>query len=327
MFVRYVTGLSALLLLSGCILYAPVDFGAFGSPGELRESVVLGTTGPKIVLVEITGVISEEEERARLSLGQRPNIVVDTKNVLDSAAEDPDVAGVLLRINTPGGSVSASDTLHHEIERWKTETKRPVVAFLNGLATSGGYYVAMASDRVVSHPSAVTGSIGVIMPGLSVEGLMEKYGVVDQTLTSGPYKDAGSMLRDMTPQERAQLSSVIGDLFARFEDVVAKGRPNLSREKVTALADGRVYSAQQALDSGLVDQLGYLEDAIAEVESRANITESRVVVYHRANQTRENIFSRAPSIAVQVTDVNLLPIGRGELSPGFYYLWPGALEP
>ncbi len=327
MFVRRVTWSSALLLLSGCILYAPVDLGSLGSPGKLEESVVLGTSGPKIVLVEVSGMISEEQERGRLAIAERPNMIVETKNALDRAAEDPDVAGVLLRINTPGGSVAASDTLHHEIERWKTDTKRPVVAFLNGLATSGGYYVAMAGDRVIAHPSAVTGSIGVIMPGLSVEGLMEKYGVADQTLTSGPYKDAGSILRDMTPQERAQLSSVIADMFARFEEVVAKGRPNLSRERVSELSDGRVYSAKQALDSGLVDQLGYLEDAVAEVESRANIAESRVVIYHRANQTRENIYSRAPNITVQVTDVNLLPIRRAELAPGFYYLWPGALAP
>lgn len=324
---RLATWPFAPLLLSGCILYAPVDLGSLGSAGKLTETVVLGTSGPKIALIEVTGVISDEDSRARISLAERPSIVVETKNALDRAADDPDVAGILLRINTPGGSVSASDTLHHEIEVWKTEQKRPVVSYLNGLATSGGYYVAMASDRVVAHPAAVTGSIGVVMPGLSIEGLMEKYGVVDQTLTSGPFKDAGSLLRDMTPQERAQLSSVIADLFARFEDVVAKGRPSLTREKVAALSDGRVYSAQQALDAGLVDQLGYLEDAVAEIEKAANITESRVVVYHRANQTRENIYSRTPNIAVQVTDVNLLPIRRSELAPGFYYLWPGALSP
>ena len=327
MIVQRAAAISVLLLLSGCILYAPVDLGSLGSAGELEESVVLGSTGPKIVMIELTGVISDEEGRSRLSLAEQPSIVVETKNALDRAADDPDVAGIILRINTPGGSVSASDTLHHEIELWKSEQKRPVVAYLNGLATSGGFYVAMASDRVVAHPTAVTGSIGVVMPGLSIQGLMEKYGVVDQTLTSGPYKDAGSLLRDMTPAERAQLSSVIADLFARFEDVVAKGRPGLSREKVTALSDGRVYSAQQALDAGLVDQLGYLEDAVAEVEQRAGILESRVVVYHRANQTRENIYSRSPNIAVQVTDVNLLPIRRSELAPGFYYLWPGALAP
>jgi len=315
------------LLLSGCILYSPIDLGSIGSPGELEETVVLGREGPKFALIEVSGVISDDESRGRLAFAERPGIVAETRNALDRAAADPEVAGLLLRINTPGGSVSASDTLYHEIEVWKADTKRPVVAFLNGLATSGGYYVAMASDRVISHPAAVTGSIGVVMPGLSVEGLMEKYGVTDQTLTSGPFKDTGTLLRDMRPNERAQLQSVIGDLFARFEDVVVKGRPALTREKVTTLADGRVYSAKQALDAGLIDQLGYLEDAVADLEKRAGVTESRVVIYHRANQTRENIYSRAPNIAVQVTDVSLLPIRRSELSPGFYYLWPGALAP
>jgi len=319
--------LAALFLLSGCILYAPVDLGSLGSPGKLQETVVLGESGPKIAMIEVTGLISEEQDSDRLGLSQRPGMVEETKNALDRAADDDEVVGILLRINTPGGSVSASDTLYHEIESFKKDNKQPVVAFMNGMATSGGYYVAMACDHVIAHPAAVTGSIGVVMPGLSVEGLMEKYGVVDQTLKSGAFKDSGSMFRDMTPAERAQLQSVIDDLFARFEDVVAQGRPSLSRERIAALSDDRVYSAKQALDNGLVDQLGYLEDAVADLEQRAGIKESRVVVYHRANQTKENIYSRAPNIAVQVTDVNLLPIRSSALSPGFYYLWQGALLP
>jgi protease IV len=321
------TTLLAALLLSGCILYAPVDLGSLGSAGKLEETVVLGESGPKIAMIDVSGVITEEQDRDRLGFSQRPNVVVEMRNALDRAADDDQVVGVLLRINTPGGSVSASDTLYHEIEVFRKDSKRPVVAFMNGLATSGGYYVAMASDRVIAHPAAVTGSIGVVMPGLSVEGLMDKYGVSDQTLKSGPFKDSGSMFRDMSPEERAQLQGVIDDLFARFRDVVAKGRPSLSREKIASLSDGRVYSAKQALDNGLVDQLGYLEDAVADLEQRAGISESRVVVYHRANQTKENIYSRTPNIAVQVTDVNLLPIRRSALAPGFYYLWPGALSP
>jgi len=319
--------LAALLLLSGCILYAPVDLGSLGSAGKLVETVVMGESGPKIAMIDVSGVISDEPDRDGLRFAERPGMVVEVRNALDRAAEDEEVVGVLLRINTPGGSVSASDTLHHEIEVFRTDGARPVVAFLNGLATSGGYYVAMASDRVIAHPASVTGSIGVVMPGLSLEGLMEKYGVTDQTLKSGPFKDSGSMFRDMNPEERAQLQGVIDDLFVRFQDVVVKGRPALSREKIAALSDGRVYSAKQALDSGLVDQLGYLEDAVAELEKRAGITKSRVIVYHRANQTKENIYSRAPNISVQVTDVNLLPIRRSALSPGFYYLWEGALAP
>lgn len=324
---RIALALALGLALSGCILYAPVDLGTLGSPGEIEESVVLGEAGPKIAMIDITGVISDEHARGRLAFGDRPSLLAETRNALERASEDDEVAALLLRINTPGGSVSASDTLHHEIAEWKKKTGKPVAAFLNGLATSGGYYVAMAADHVTANPSAVTGSIGVVMPGVNVAGLMEKYGVADQTLTSGPFKDTGSMLRDMRPDERKQLQSVIEDLLTRFVDVVAAGRPKLARERVVALADGRVYSAPQALAGGLVDELGYLEDAVDALEKSADIPESRVIMYHRSNQRRENIYSQAPNVAVQINEVKLLPIAQTELAPGFYYLWPAALAP
>ncbi|HTO68836.1 MAG TPA: signal peptide peptidase SppA [Myxococcota bacterium] len=314
------------LASTACVLYTPIDLGSLGSPGELRETVLQGTTGPKLVLVEISGVISDEEDKTALGLGERPSIVAETKSILDRAGDDEKVAGLLLRIDSPGGSVSASDTLYHEIAKWKADNKKPVVAFFNGLSTSGAYYLAMAADRVVAHPAAVTGSIGVIMPGFSIAGLMKKYGVADQTLTSGAYKDAGSMLRDMRPEERAQLLSVIDDLYTRFREVVKEGRPALDADKIKQLADGRVYSAPQALKLGLVDQLGYLDDAVAELKKRANATDVRVVSYHRANQTRENIYSRAPSLSLEALQASLVEtLQRQGLAPGFYYLWPFAL--
>lgn len=315
---------AAALLLTGCILYSPIDLGAFGAPAPLRESVVDGTSGPKIVLVEISGVISDEAERAGF-IGQKPSLVAETKSVLDLAADDDEVAAVLLRIDSPGGSVSASDTIYHEILTWKQAKKKPVVAFFSGLSTSGAYYLAMAADRVVAHPASVTGSIGVIMPGISIEGLMTKYGVADQTLTSGPYKDAGSMLRDMRPEERKQLLSVIDDLYARFTDVVAAGRPALDKQKIRTLADGRIYSAPQALAAGLVDQIGYLDDAVAEVRKRAGISESQVVVYTRGNRPTENVYSHTPNLSLASLELALQALRRAQLSPGFYYLWPQAL--
>lgn len=317
---------AALLCLTGCILYSPIDLGALGSPGPLRETVVQGSAGPKIVLVEISGVISDDEQRPTLGLGQRQSLVAETKSVLEVAGDDEQVAAILLRIDSPGGSVSASDTLYHEILTWKTSQKKPVVAFFNGLSTSGAYYLAMAADHVVAHPASVTGSIGVIMPGISLEGLMEKYGVADQTLTSGPYKDAGSMLRDMRPDEKRQLQSVVDDLYSRFTEVVAKGRPGLDKAKVQTLADGRVYSAQQALAAGLVDEVGYLEDAIAQLEKRAGVSETQVVVYTRANKTVENVYSLPPELSLQSLQLALLELRRAQLVPGFYYLWPQALR-
>ena len=316
---------AAALILSGCILYSPIDLGALGSPGPLRETVVMGTTGPKIVLVEISGVISDEAERSTLGIGQRQSLVAETKSILDLTADDDQVAAILLRIDSPGGSVSASDTIYHEVLTWKNEKKKPVVAFFNGMSTSGAYYLAMAADHVVAHPASVTGSIGVIMPGISIEGLMEKYGVADQTLTSGPYKDAGSILRDMRPEEKKQLQSVIDDLYGRFTDVVAAGRPGLDKAKIHTLADGRVYSAQQALAAGLVDEIGYLEDAVAQVEKRAGISEAQVVVYTRGSSAPENVYSQPPSLSLQSLQLALLELRRAQLYPGFYYLWPQVL--
>ena len=146
---------------------------------------------------------------------------------LDRARDDPEVRALLLRINSPGGTATASDLVYGEILRFKRERGVPVVAQLMGLATSGGYYVAMAADVVVAHPTTVTGSIGVRFVSVSLAGLMEKVGIEDQTLVAGSHKDAGSPLRRLTREERAHLQSVLDDLHSRFEQVVAAGRPNL----------------------------------------------------------------------------------------------------
>jgi protease IV len=321
------TGSLALFLsLTGCV-FSPINLGSLGGPGEMQESVLEGTSGPKIVLLDVDGVISDTEERGTFSLTERPSIVAETKTMLDRAADDDDVVALILRINSPGGSVSASDTLYHEVKAWKEENKKPVFAFVNGLAASGGYYLAMAADRVIAHPAAVTGSIGVIMPGLSIEGLMDKYGVADQTIVSGPFKDTGSLFRDMRPDEKKQMQSVIDDLYSRFTSVVAAGRPQLDPAKIKTLADGRVYSANQALANGLVDELGYIEDAIKQVQKQVGVTQSRVVSYHRSNATRDNVYSRAPDLSLHALEMALGELRQRTPSPGFYYLWPPALTP
>jgi protease-4 len=218
--------------------------------------------------------------------------------------------------------VIASEMLYREVRRFKRETERPVIAQLVGAGTSGAYYVAMAADEVRAYPSTVTGSIGVIIVGLNFSGLMERFGVANQTITTGPFKDAGSPLRPMRPEERAQLESVSRDLFASFLDVVEAGRPKLSRARIEQLADGRVYSARQALDAGLVDALGDLPEAVDAAKRAAGIEgEARVVVYHRAGEEPENLFwARAPA-APEADALDLSQLS----GPEFLYLWaPGA---
>jgi protease-4 len=217
--------------------------------------------------------------------------------------------------------------VYREISAWKQERKAPVVAQLMGVAASGGYYVALAADYIVAHPTTITGSIGVIAAGINLSGLMQRYGVADQTLTSGAFKDAGSPLRPMTPAERKYLQQLVDDLYARFRAVVSEGRPALSQAQVVALSDGRAFTAQQAKESGLVDAIGYFPDAIAELGRRLDAESLRVVSFHRQGEWRSNYYSTAPAPPRAQNDVaQRLGLDRG---PPFLYLWwpPAGLLP
>ena len=315
-----VLGLALVLGTSGCVF----DLGSFTRTEPLEEKLVRGEDGPKLAMIELEGLLSESVDRTPFGLS-RPSVVARVRESLDIARDDDDVSGLLLRIRSPGGTVSASEVLYHELLRFKAETGRPVVAYLQGLATSGGYYAAMAADEIIAHPTAVTGSIGVVMAGVNLSGLMERFGVEDQTFTSGAYKDSGSPLRPMRPDERAQLQSVIDDLHARFREVVGAGRPDVAAAELDALADGRILTARQALAAGLIDRVGHLDDAVAALEARASLESSRLIIYHRPGEYRENVYSRAGAPPVQVVDVDVLSFAQKRLEPGFYYLWPGAL--
>lgn len=312
-------------LLAAATLACSLDLSPFPRTAPFEETRILGEAGPKLVLIEVEGIISEGTERGPLGI-PAPGLLARTREALDRAARDDEVAGLVLRIRSPGGTVAASETLHHELTRWKQQQGKPVIAYLQGLATSGGYYAAVAADGIVAHPTTVTGSIGVVMLGLNLAGLMEKIGVADQTLTSAPFKDAGSPLRPMQEAERAHLRGILDDLHERFRDVVLAGRGDLNAARLDTLADGRVFTARQALDSGLIDAIGHLEEAVARAEQRAGIPSSRLIVYHRPGAYRGSVYGRGPLPPVQVVDVNLLPPGPWRLEPGFYYLWSGILS-
>ena len=311
---------SALLLATnGCVT---VELPSSGR-GKLEERVLSGERGPKIALVDLSGTLGLSARAGLLGLTAGESSVARLREELERAARDEEVAAVVLRIDTPGGTVIASEVLYGEVARFKRKTGRPVVAQLMGIAASGGYYVAMASDWVQAYPATITGSIGVVMLGFNVSGLMEKVGVSSQTFTSGPFKDAGSPFRPMTEPERAQIDSVIRDLFAGFLDVVERGRPKLPRAQIERLADGRVYSGRQALEAGLIDALGDLEQAIEHAKQTAGVAgESRVVVYRRPRERAENLFS---AVSGPLTADAAAAQLRGALAESsFLYWWPGS---
>ncbi len=313
------TPMIALLLcaamISGCI---SIDVSG-GGRGEMRETLVQGDKGPKVLLLDIDGEITDSDAAGVLGWVLSEGTVARVKDELDLAEENDDIEAILLRIDSPGGSPTASDAVFDQLTRFKTRHGVPIYAQLMSTAASGGYYIAMSADRIAAMPTTVTGSIGVIMLGINLAGLMDKVGVENQTITSGAFKDTGSFLRPMRPDERAQLQSVIDDLYDRFVAVVKIGRPALTAERVRELADGRIYSAPQALEAGLIDQVADLEQTIAAIGDKLGSKQVRVVSYHRKQQGPSNIFSRSSVRA----PVEIEPDATARLwpRPGFYYLW------
>lgn len=289
-------------------------------PGTLEEHKVSGTGKDKVLLMDISGVISSDNKDGFYTT---PGMLATVKEELERAGKDERVKAIVLRINSPGGTVTASDIIYHELKTFKTTRKIPVVAAIMDVGASGGYYIAAAADAVLAHPSSVTGSIGVIMLTVNARGLLEKVGVETNAVTSGPRKDMGSPFRTMLPEERAIFQSVIDGFYQRFLQIVQDGRPNLSGETIKKLADGRIYSGEQAKASGLIDEIGYLEDAVELAKKKAGLTDARVVTYRRPGEYQNNIYSRlvapAPSLANLAT-IDLLSMVRGG-SPQFMYLW------
>ena len=288
--------------------------------GPVQEVQLTGTGDGKVLLLDLSGIISSQDKDALI---QQPNMVAALKEELTKATKDEMVKAVVLRINSPGGTVNASDILYHEIKTFKASRKIPVVVSMMDVAASGGYYAAMASDAILVHPSTVTGSIGVIMLTVNAKGLMEKVGVEANAITSGPRKDMGSPFRTMTAEEKAIFQGVIDSFYLRFLAVVQEGRPNLSADQIKKLADGRIYSGDQAKAAGLVDDIGYLDEAIELAKKKAGLTEARVVTYRRHGEYQNNIYSRlfgTGSALNSLAQMDLLSVVRGG-SPQFMYLW------
>ncbi|HHZ83148.1 MAG TPA: signal peptide peptidase SppA [Nitrospirales bacterium] len=285
----------------------------------LQETTLSGTGKEKVLLIDVSGVIAHKaDDRGGIFPGP-PDIVARVKEELELAAQDEHVKAVVLRINSPGGTVTASDQLYHEMKQFKATHHIPIVAVLMDVGASGAYYVAMAADSVIAHPTSIVGSIGVVMLRINVEGLLEKLGLETAAIKSGTMKDMGSPFRTMTDDEYQVFLGVIMEFYNRFVEVVGEGRPKLKDDRIRELADGRIYTAGQALNAGLVDELGYLDTALDRAKQAAGLTEARVVTYHRPGTYTNNIYSGMHDSAIlrRIADWSQLPVG----TPQFLYLW------
>ena len=309
-----------LVLSAGCTCFSiPV----MERERSLGETVVSGEGKDKILLIDISGVISTKERGGMLPFQKESSIVSRVREELKKAAKDKRIKGLIIRINSPGGTATASDIIYREINRFKEEKRIPVIACIMELAASGGYYVAVSADTIIAHPTSVTGSIGVIALKLNIKGLMEKIGIENETLTAGDKKDFLSPLRPMTKEEREIIQNMLNDLHERFMNIVAKGRRDLNMEQVRVLADGRIFIAEKALEKKLVDEIGYLDDAIELVKKRAGIDEAKVIVYNRPYSYKNNIYSRMMNSDFK--NINMVNVDLGglvsDMGLRFMYLW------
>ena len=316
------------LLLTAC---APMSFLITPVPAgrELKERVLQRDSiwaHKRIALIDLDGVLSNRRSSSLLgAVGENP--VSLFKEKLDKAAADKRVKAVVLRINSPGGGVTASDLMYREVMSFRERTKKPVIACMLDVAASGGYYVACAADRILAHPTTVTGSIGVIMILPEITGTMQKLGVRTNVFKSAAMKDAGSPFREMTPADRRVFQGIIDRMYEGFLEVVARSRTNLSDERLRELADGRVYYAAEAVENGLIDAIGTLPDAIATAKEAAGIADDKVVIvqYGRPADYQPNYYAGrgAEPAHVSLININLPNWLRGD-SPRFMYLWaPG----
>ncbi|MEO0513709.1 MAG: signal peptide peptidase SppA [Planctomycetota bacterium] len=319
-----------LQLAAGC---GPATFVVGVAPGgrslvatPIERDGQLGS--PHILILDVTGVIANADQGGLLSAGDNP--VARLTEGLRLAANDDRVAAVVLRLNTPGGTVTASDMMYREVQRFKETTGKPVVAVMMDVAASGGYYLACAADHVVAYPSTVTGSIGVVFQTLSVKPALDRIGIQANALVSGPNKAAGSPLETLDDGQREILQGLVDRFYADFVAVVRDNRKSVDPDTWDLVTDGRVFTGRRAYELGLVDSLGDIHDGLEKAKQLANLQHADVFAVHRPLDYVSGPYSQAPtpSTAQTQTQVNLLQINLDHAlsfvpgtDAGMYYLW------
>jgi protease-4 len=288
-------------------------------PVAVRPSAA-GPAAPRVALVDVDGLILNQNLTGLYSVGENP--VSAFREKLEAAAADPRVRALVVRINSPGGGVTATDILAEELRRFRNATGKPTVACLMDLATGGGYYLAVGCDRIVAHPTAITGGVGALVNHFNLQDAMGQLALRSEPIKSGELIDMGSILQPLTDESRALLQGMANSFGDRFQARVARLRPGLTEKDRATLRDGRVVAAPQALALHLVDRLGYVDDAIDEAEQLAGARGSEVVLFQRAGYPTHSIYAITPNVPIQG---DLIPfsypgLDRSKL-PTFLYLW------
>lgn len=303
--------LFVLSIIGNCFLFLLlIAMGTLisGSEDSIYEKYTLveGTGDNSIAVINIQGVIQSE-------------LSEDVRKQFKAAAKDENVQAVIVRIVSPGGTVSASDQIHHEISQYRRATGKPVVAFMQTVAASGGYYSAVACDKIIAEPTVITGSIGVIMNNFVLKDLLnEKLGITPVTVKSGEKKDWPSAFEETTEEQIQYLQDkLIGPAYDRFVNLIINGRGDvLTEQQVLDLADGSIFGAYEAMENKLIDEIGYFENAVALAENLASVTGARVFEYREPFSIGSLLSSETNTKTVISKDVI-----TEMLAPQLLYIW------
>jgi len=314
----------AMLCVVGCAAPEVKLFSDATDP--LKEFTLEGTDADKVLLISIRGLISTQPEEKLLR--SMPSMVQEVVSQLNLAAADAAVKSIVLVVDSPGGGTTASDILYHEIKTFRERTGKKIVAAMMGVAASGAYYLSLPADLIYAHPTTLTGSVGVILVQPDVSRLMDKVGVGVNISKSGSHKDMGTPYRPPTPVEKKILQDITDGLASRFLELVAIHR-QMDAPALADIATARVYLAAEARTLKLIDEIGYLKDAIDAAKAIADLPSSaRVVAYRRNAYPDDNPYN--PSTAGNITgNPQLVDLGLfkplSAIDAGFYYLWAPAL--
>lgn len=326
--------------ICGCTPRVNVAVGAFDET-VLREVTVSRDATrdarwpqARIAQIDVRGVIMD---------GRTPGLIVPGLNPVDSlsrrlemAANDSRVKAVLLRINSPGGTVAASEAMHAEIVRFRERSGKPVIVSMGETAASGGYYIALAGDRIIAQETTITGSIGVIFPTINASEGLARIGIVSRAVKSGANKDLVNPLEPMREEQYAVVQSVVDDFYDRFVELVKAHRPALSTANLAHATDGRIVTGTQAFELGLVDEIGTLRHAFERAKVASGITGARWVKYQSEDAPRASPYAAGPGWLPGASGmsgagaVDRVLNAAGVVPSGFYYIWlpgiPGTID-
>jgi len=303
---------------------------------ELEETTVLSdgtrrdTALPKVALIDVNGLLTHSSSPGLFASRRNPVDTLVTQ--LAKAEDDPQTRAVVLRINSPGGTVAASETLFREIEGFRSRSGKPVVASFAEVAASGGYYIALASDRIVAQPSSITGSIGVIIQTFNFSRGMSMIGVEGRALVSRANKDLANPFEPPVESQYAILQGLVDEFYDQFRALVVRRRTGLAPDDLDAATDGRVFTGATAYELGLVDAVGDLRDSFIHAKQLAGLERARMVKYHAKGDAVSSPYASTGGVVPENhrdggaagTELNLVRIDGVEsllTPPGAYYLW------